>query len=330
MNKIIIISIILFTNLMPVAIYSQDELTYDDFKKVGQAGFKFLSIGVGTRNTAMGGASSANENDPVSVFWNPAGIANIERTAVFMGHTQWFADINQSALSAVHSFGNVGNFGVSFSYFNYGDIERTAIPGTGSSFYEENIAYVDLGIINPYALTVGLTYGKALTNKFKIGSTIKYAYEDLVAMSKGVFAIDFGTIYSVGLHDLKIAAVMQNFSFSQQTYITQDFGLPLTFRIGFSGDILSLVGKGNSKSKIILVIEAVKPRDFSERFHFGTEYIFNNIFALRGGYRFNYDTENFTFGFSVKYSGFDLGYSFANYESRLGGGVNRFDLQYFF
>lgn len=331
MRKIIkVLCLILFLSLFQGTIYSQDDLTSDDFKKVGQAGFKFLSIGVGTRNTAMGGAAGTNEMDPVSVFWNPAGIAKMKNNAVFMGYTQWFADIDQGSLSAVFPVQNIGSFALSFSYFNYGDIEKTGIPGSGASSFEEGIAYVDLGMINPSALTVGLTYSRALTDRFQVGGTVKYAYENLIEMTMGTIAIDFGTIYSVGTHELKISAIMQNFAFSELSYIQQDFMLPLTFKIGFSGDILSVAGYELEESKLILAIETVKPRDYSERVHLGMEYIYNNMFVLRGGYKFNYDTENFTLGFSIKNSGFDLGYSFANFDTKLGGGVNRFDLQYYF
>ncbi|MCF6349377.1 MAG: PorV/PorQ family protein [Flavobacteriaceae bacterium] len=321
--------IIVFITLLQGPVFSQGGLIFDDFEKVGQAGFKFLSIGVGTRNTAMGGAGATNEGDAVSLFWNPAGVASMKTITTYVGHTQWFADISQTSLSAVLPVANVGNFGLSFTYMDYGNIERTAIPSGGASSWEDGIAYVDLGIIKPSALTVGLSYSKALTDRFEIGGTLKYAYENLVVMNKGTFAIDFGTIYNAGVHDLKIAVVMQHFGFEELNYINQGFILPLTFRVGFSGDILSLSGLASGTNKIILAVEAVKPIDYSERIHLGMEYLYNDMIALRAGYRFNYDSENITLGFSVKYMGFDIGYSFANFTNNFGS-VNRFDLQYYF
>ena len=43
--------------------------------KLAQAGFKFLSIPVGARQTSLGAASMALSNDANALFWNPAGIA---------------------------------------------------------------------------------------------------------------------------------------------------------------------------------------------------------------------------------------------------------------
>ncbi len=103
--------------------------------------------------------------------------------------------------------------------------------------------------------------------------------------------------------------------------------LPLTFRVGFSVDALSLSGVDSETSKLNLAIEAAKPRDYSERIHLGAEYWYRDLLALRAGYRFNYDTEGLTLGFAIKYNVFELGYSFVNYDSRLGN-VSRFGLMY--
>ncbi len=188
------------------------QLVFDDFNKVGQAGFKFLSIGVGARNTAMAGAAATNEGDAVSLFWNPAGIVSMENIGFFAGYTQWFADISQSSVSAVIPVSWIGHIGLSASVMNYGDIESTIVPGVDN---DNDIGYIDNGIINPSAYQVGLTYGKALTQNFHFALTVKYAHEDLVEMEKGAVAFDFGTIYNAQVHDIKIAVVMQHFVFEE-------------------------------------------------------------------------------------------------------------------
>ena len=49
-----------------------------DFSNVGSAGAQYLKIGVGSRYQAMGEASVAVANDVYSMYWNPAGLVEIE------------------------------------------------------------------------------------------------------------------------------------------------------------------------------------------------------------------------------------------------------------
>ncbi len=319
MKRILILLSVVFI-LLIVNDSAFGQLEHREVNKVGQAGFKFLSFGVGAKNTSMAGAGITNEGDAVSMFWNPAGIVSLKNSGLFVGYTQWFADISQSSVAAVLPVAGIGHFGISASSVNYGDIESTSIPGD-----DNKIGYTDVGIINPSASFIGLTYGLALTDRFQFGITAKYAYENLVVEKKGALAFDFGTIYKAKVHDIKIAVVMQHFVFSELKYIKEDFTLPLTFRVGFSAEALSLAGYQSDISKLKIAIEAVKPIDFSERIHLGAEYLYDGFLALRGGYRFNYDTEGLTLGFGINYEGFELRYSFVS-QGALLGSVNRFGL----
>ncbi len=43
-------------------------------------------------------------------------------------------------------------------------------------------------------------------------------------------------------------------------------------------------------------IDVTHPNDNAERAHFGTEFSFYDRFFVRGGYKYNYDDQDFTFG----------------------------------
>ena len=49
---------------------------------VGTAGAQFLKIGPGARVDSLGGAFSALANDVTSIYWNPAGISQLEKTSL--------------------------------------------------------------------------------------------------------------------------------------------------------------------------------------------------------------------------------------------------------
>ena len=50
---------------------------------VGTAGAQFLKIGPGARVDSLGGAFGALANDVTSIYWNPAGISQLEKTSFF-------------------------------------------------------------------------------------------------------------------------------------------------------------------------------------------------------------------------------------------------------
>jgi len=60
--------------------------------KVGTSSSPFLGISIGPRAAAMGGAFSAVANDASSLYWNPGGIARLEKSNVMVSHTQWLLD----------------------------------------------------------------------------------------------------------------------------------------------------------------------------------------------------------------------------------------------
>jgi len=156
-----------------------------------------------------------------------------------------------------------------------------------------------------------------------LGGQVKYAYQHLGSNSyddgisqknevKGL-AFDFGTIFYPGLQSLRLGMSIRNFS-SQFKYEEESFQLPLTFMIGAAVDVLDFMGEHDNA--LLIAIDAIHPRDYTERIHIGAEYLFMNMFAFRAGYKVNYDEESFSagIGFVQNLGGFglSLGYSYSD------------------
>ena len=62
---------------------------------------------------------------------------------------------------------------------------------------------------------------------------------------------------------------------------TDQYELPLMFRVGVSMDVL----KGFGNSNLILSADALHPNDDVEYLNVGGEYVFYDILSLRGGYK---------------------------------------------
>jgi len=284
-------------------------------KKVAQAGFTFLEIGVGARVEGMGAVGSVLTNDPVLLFWNPAGIGMMDAKAAFYaGYTPWFADIIHQSGAFVLNLGNIGVVGVSFINMDYGTIWGTEIAGTGVNGYTETGNVSDVG-----NSMIGFSYARGITDRLILGVTIKYVHESLTSKyTASIIAFDAGTNYDTGFKGTKIAMAAFNAG-RQHTYIEETTELPLTFRVGVITDLGQIFNMSLPNGHCwTLAVEGNNPRDYSERIHVGTEYLLANIIALRAGYKFNYDYENVTLGFGIRLEGIGIDYSFNDMGEYLG------------
>jgi hypothetical protein len=301
-------------------------------KKVAQTGLQFLRVDAGSRAAAMGGSYIMIGKDATAMFYNPAGIAFMENNAdIFFGRTNWIAGISYNVGGAVVNLKNWGHVGLSFITSDYGEIIGTQVSSSAAGFIETD-ANLDVG-----AYAVGFSYAKALTNKFTVGGQIKYAAQSLsesiltagtapIQNKVSGIAYDFGTIFYPGFKSFCLGMSVRNFS-SEFKYQKEGFQLPLTFVVGFAMDVRDIFGEHTNP--LLLSIDAIHPRDYTERINVGGEYCFMNMISLRAGYKFNYDLESYSggIGFKRNVGGvlFDLGYSYSAFD--VFNDVSRMSLQ---
>jgi hypothetical protein len=95
--------------------------------RVGTTAAPFLKIGVGGRALAMGEAYSTQAKDVTGLFWNPAGLANMNGNQILLNHFDYIADLSYVFGGVAIPFSAVGTFGFSISYLGMPDIERTTV-----------------------------------------------------------------------------------------------------------------------------------------------------------------------------------------------------------
>jgi len=94
-------------------------------QRAGTSAGTFLKIGVGARPVGMGEAFVAVANDPSTIYWNPAGLAGLQRKEVTASHVDWPADVSYDFVAAVPGM-NLLQFG--------GRSLRGFFPGNGIEF----------------------------------------------------------------------------------------------------------------------------------------------------------------------------------------------------
>jgi hypothetical protein len=95
-------------------------------------------------------------------------------------------------------------------------------------------------------------------------------------------------------------------------YEVTNFSLPLTYTVGVGMDILDFFGDHPGRS-FYAEVDAIHPRDYSERFHIGGEYRLEDKMSIRMGYKFNYDEANFTLGVGLNISGLKVDYAYGDF-----------------
>lgn len=328
MKKILLTLLLLFVGFHGEPLYSQD------FNKVGRTAFQFVKIGIGARQVAMGDASLAVVRDVNSIFWNPANTTGIQGTEASFSYAQWFADMNYVSSAIGFQWRSVGVFTLGFASLEYGDIpEAYAISPTGSSDTRTGT------MVTGGDLLIGLGYARQFTDNLSIGVATKFLQEKLFDYSVSLFVFDVGTFYDTGVNGIRLAMSAQNFGravkFLDDSDREEGYDIPLLFRIGVSADIVrgenGFLNFGDDH-RIALAIEAIHSNDYAERMHLGLEYWFTDLFAVRGGYRFNYDEGNLSFGFGLRpnIGGLQIRFDYAYSHFEFLDSPHRFTLSFSF
>ncbi len=271
----------------------------DENTKQAQTGMKWLGASLDPRAAAMGSSATTFKMGAASMFYNTAGMAYMEHFGHFAGATmQWIAGINytQGALALRPADGKYGVFGLTFRTVDYGGLEGTIRA-------DNQQGYIETGTFSPSALAVGVGYAIALTDRVSIGGNVKYALQDLgssimrvkdnggyVTQSnqESTPVFDFGILYDTGFNGLMFGMSARNFSPAVR-YEEEGFETPLALSVGVSADVMNFLNLSPAMARrhqLLLSVDAMTPRDFSEHFRIGGEYTFMNMLSLRAGYAY--------------------------------------------
>lgn len=268
---------------------------HSETSKVGTTAAQFLKIGVGARAVAMGEAFSGQANDVSALFWNPAGLTQLQHREALFSYSQWLASLQYSfagiALPLSPSVGTLGFFASFLSTPE--DVVRTIYQpeGTGETFQSTDMA-------------LGLAYARKLTPQLSVGGNVKYIRQSIWHMSGSSWAIDFGGLFQSDFKNLRLGINIANFGAplriageSSELFVdhapdfdgnvpvsaelsTTAWELPLLFRAGLALDLLS-----SRTTRLTLASEFNHPGDNHEFINAGCEYAFKEMFFLRTGYR---------------------------------------------
>ena len=268
----------------------------------GSAGLAFLKLGVGARAIGLGDAYTAVDGDASSVYWNPAGIIDVENIDITLMHSEWFQDIRYEYVGGVQSYGDYAiGAGIVGLYMN--DLERRVGPTAEPT-----------GTFGVFDFAFTGSYARRLTDQLDVGGSLKYLHEKIDDKTARGVAVDLGGRYRVpGFDGLTAAVALLNLG-PQMKFIEEKFDLPVMFKVGAAIDVPVEALHGN----LVIASDAVMPTDGSTKIHFGMEYEYAEMIALRFGYRTGWENHNVSMGLGVKVQNFRLDYAIVPFYSELG------------
>ncbi|MEO8166971.1 MAG: PorV/PorQ family protein [bacterium] len=264
-----------------VAVLLATQVSISQDRKAGLTGAAFLKVGVGARAVALGSAVTALYGDVNQMFYNPAGIALTDQTlqATF-NYNKWIADLGTSSAAVSYNLEGVGTIGVGVITLGLSNIpaDRDFDPDGNNGQFDKNTG----ATYNYRDIAYQATFSKYVIDQLSLGITLKGITQSIDGVSASAFALDFGSVYHIGVMDWTIAARFNNLG-SDLKYFDIAAGLPLQFTIGTA---MSPIKTENSA--VMLAVDAAKPQDGPLYLFSGIEYSTMDLLAFRFGYKFNY------------------------------------------
>lgn len=259
----------------------------------GTSTAQFLKLGAGARATALGNAYVAVANDATAVYWNPAGLNQLEQKSVSVMHAIWFENIYYDWVSYVQPT-SIGTFGVGIQYLSYGSITQTDDTG------------LNIGTFNPNDMAGTISYARKVSD-IMLGVNVKYISSKITKTATAV-AGDIGAMYKLMDDKLSLGLAVSNVG-TKMKFIDEADSLPMAVKVG---------GAYNIKDNWLVAVDVTAPNDNALIVGGGTEYNckISDKVSIAGRVGYNSESKDvtgfkgLTAGIGGKYGDYALDYAF--------------------
>jgi tetratricopeptide (TPR) repeat protein len=289
----------------------------------GTAGASFLKITPSPRATAMGEAYTSLSEDAYAAYWNPAGLAGVERPEAAATYNASFEDVAHQYVAVAYPlrYGSALGFSVT---------RMTVAPFQG---------YDATGLktrdVQSSDMAIGASYGRTLLKDeigrpvLNVGAGLKRVSETLDNASAATLALDLGAAYSfrpanywmskLPAQEMRLAFTVRNLGPGLK-FDKVSAPLPLAATLG-----ASWLSHPRGDSSLILSVDNTVSRDEKYTVNLGAEYEAFQLLAFRAGFKTGQaEGSGVRFGFGFKFSLVDLDYSMSPFGDL--GSMHKFGL----
>ena len=229
----------------------------------GRVQGEFLRIGVNGRPAGMGEAFCAVADNASAVYWNPAGLVQIEGKEISGTYTNLLGSIRIANLAYGQGMGEKGALGFELNTLYVEDTRREAVTGNS------------LGTFVDYNASLAVVYSYAYRENLLVGAGLKSLQLQLDTERASGMALDLGLLYKAS-EKVKTGLVIQNIGTEVQFEGDESAPLAANAKIGISYRICE---------KVLLASDINKPQYGSGSMSIGGEFGISDVIALRGGYK---------------------------------------------
>lgn len=302
------------TKFKPLAVAATFLLFFvTDVRPQSAVGYDFLRTFVGARPSAMAGAFVAIPGDIHNIYYNPGGLAALEKRQGTLSYLNHLLDF-QSGFLAFAQPKFDGTIGFGLHYFDYGQFEGkdTANNSTGT-----------FGA-NSWSLALG--YSQYVLKNLSVGASAKVILFKIAEFSETALAADLGAVYHVPEYQLHLGLAVLNVGQTTSAFIETKDDLPTSVQLG--------VAKKLEHLPLELSGAVVKFVEEDFNFRLGGEFTLSDQLFLRLGYNSvgrdqRVDTSKdqiagLSVGLGFKVNKFDIDYAFSSFGEV--GSLNRLTL----
>lgn len=255
-NRSIFLGSLLALLLLPLTTASAQDAVY------GQPG-DWLANYQTARTSAMGGAYVAHADGALGPIWNPAGLSRMLQNQARFETASLFGESRLNAFSFALPGRTFPSVGITMVTLNSGDFQRT------------NELNDELGSFSEGDFAVYLTGAKALSQRVRLGASLKMVRQSLEEYSGGGVGLDLGLMFD--LHrNWRVGASVLNVGGPNLNLREVDESYPVDFRGGLAWHSL------NGRATISAEVDAREGP--GAIFLTGGEVWVHRSFALRAGY----------------------------------------------
>jgi tetratricopeptide (TPR) repeat protein len=258
----------------------------------GQPG-AFLSYGIGGRALAMGGAYYGISDDATAAYWNPAGLAQLQRKEVTTMQATLFQQTKLTYFSYAYPTKGGSTFALSMTQLANTGFEQVDVVINPNTNEPQTIT--SGGSFNDQQQAMSLSWGKGVTESVLFGMSVKQVTRKLGGSSDNFKTLDIGGMKTMGTA-YRLGFGMQNV-FAQRTGDTDD-KLPVVIKLGNSLRLF--------KERLTLAADINKVLNGDTDMRFGGEYWISRWFAFRFGLLGLPKIQETDFGFGLNFKSFGL------------------------
>jgi hypothetical protein len=282
-----------------------------DRDEPGATAANFLKIGIGAKAKGMGGAFVGLADDPSAIYWNPAGLSQLDYPQVMFVHNQWAQDIRYEYVGCALSIDPKNTVAAAVMFLHMGEILG----------YDENDE--PTSFFSAYDAAMLLGYSRKLSSHLSMGWTIKGILEKLEDQKAQAAAFDMGLFYDSRI--LSFGLSLRNLG-TKLKFIERRHPLPTELEVGITLKVLD--------SHLLLSTDIDFLTNSSAVFQHGIEYNFQNVLFIRSGVEYKIQNQSSpsstspAVGGGLRISNFQFDYTYSSVKFL--GDLHHFSLIYIF